>query len=228
MPHKIFEQSESVIKAFSLWADDASQHEYFAQLKWRIFSDFDALSAPVKHEIYFPKDLFTISPEEVFVDCGAYDGDTIRSLLQMQRSFKGNIIAFEPDPLNFQKLEQYSLTLPSGIKENLIINPYAIGAKKSKVRFEAAGNEASFVGAGNIEVDCVTLDEILVDCKPTYLKMDIEGSELEALEGAQSTIKKNHPILAISAYHRQDHLWRVPSIINSYSDQYRLLCNSGK
>ncbi|MEI6610046.1 MAG: FkbM family methyltransferase [Deltaproteobacteria bacterium] len=221
MPHKVFEQAEIAMKTFSLWADDASRHEYIAQLKWRIFSDFDGLPAPVKHEIYFPNDLFTISPDEVFVDCGAYDGDTIRNLLQTQRSFVGNIIAFEPDPLNFQKLEQYTLAAPPGIKEKLNIYPFAIGDKNSKVRFEAAGTEASFVGLGDFEVDCVTLDEILAVRKPTFIKMDIEGSELDALIGAQNTIKNNLPILAICSYHRHDHLWRIPSTINSYSDQYR-------
>lgn len=221
MPHKIFEQAESVKKTFSLWSDDASRHGYIAQLKWRILGDFDGLPAPVKHEIYFPNDLFTISPDEVFVDCGAYDGDTIRSLLQKQESFTGSIIAFEPDPLNFQKLEQYVITSPPSIKEKLTIYPFAIGAQKSKVRFEVTGTVASFVGSGDLEVDCVTLDEILADRKPTYIKMDIEGSELNALAGARSTIKKNLPVLAISAYHRPDHLWRIPSTINSYSDQYR-------
>ncbi len=221
MPHRIFEQTENVINTFSLWADDASRHEYIAQLKWRILSDFDALSAPVKHEIYFPNDLFTISPEEVFVDCGAYDGDTTRSLLKKQGSFKGNIVAFEPDPLNFEKLQQYAISSPSSIKEKLTLYPFAIGAKKSKVQFEVTGTVASFVGSGKFEVDCVTLDETLADQKPTYIKMDIEGSELDALAGAQNTIKKNLPILAISAYHRPNHLWRIPSIINSYSDQYR-------
>lgn len=221
MPHKIFEQAEHVKKTFSLWADEASQHEYNAQLKWRIFSDFDGLSTPVRHEIYFPNDLFTTTRDEVFVDCGSYDGDTTRSLLQKQVSFKGNIIAFEPDPLNFHKLELYAKALPPGIKEKLSIYPFAVGAQKSKVRFEVTGTVASFVGSGDLEVDCVTLDDILADIKPTYIKMDIEGSELNALAGAQNTIKKNLPVLAISAYHRPDHLWRIPSIINSYSDQYR-------
>jgi len=221
MPHKVFEQADSAIKTYSLWADDSSRHEYMAQVKWRVLSDFDGLPAPVKHEIYFPLDLLTISSDEVFVDCGAYDGDTIRNFLRIQGSFAGNIIAFEPDPLNFKKLEQYSRTLPPSNQEKLTIYPFALGEKKSKIRFEATGTESSFVGSGDFEVDCVTLDEILSDRKPTFIKMDIEGSELDALAGAQNTIKKNLPILTICSYHRQDHLWRIPSLINSYSDQYR-------
>lgn len=183
--------------------------------------DFHGLPAPMNHEIYFPNDLITILLDEVFVDCGAYDGDTIRNLLQTQGSFMGNIIAFKPDPLNFQKLQQYAIVSPLSLNKKINLYPFAVGAQKSKVRFEASGTEASFVGLGDFEVECVTLDEILADREPTFIKMDIEGSELDALEGAQKTIKKNLPVLAICSYHHQDHLWRKPSIINSYSDQFR-------
>lgn len=221
MPHKVFEQAQDVLNVFSLWEDEASRHEYLAQIKWRIFMDFDSLSAPVSHEIYFPNDLVSISPDELFIDCGAYDGDTIRSLLSTQKGYSGKIIAFEPDPANFKQLEQFVWELSEGIKERVNVYPFAIGARKSKVRFEASGTEASAVGSGNFEVDCVTLDEVLREYKPTYIKMDIEGSEIDALEGAQNTITQNLPVLAICSYHHQDHLWRIPKLIHSYADEYR-------
>ncbi len=221
IPHKVYEQSEEVQNVLSLWEDDASRHEYLAQLKWRMMMDFDGLPAPVSHEIYFPNDLVNILSDEVFVDCGAYDGDTVRNLFSSQKAYSGKVIAFEPDPANFKQLEQYVLGLPQGVHEKVSVYPYAVGAKKSKVRFEASGTEASAVGSGDLEVDCVTLDEILADARPTYIKMDIEGSELDALAGAQNTIKKNIPVLAICSYHRQDHLWRIPALIHSYSDEYR-------
>ncbi len=221
MPHKVFEQARDVQNVFSLWEDDPSRHEYLAQLKWRMFMDFDGLSAPVSHEIYFPNDLVSMLPNELFIDCGAYDGDTVRSLLSTQGVYSGKIIAFEPDPANFKQLEQFVLELPQSIKERVNVYPFAVGAQKSKVRFEASGTEASAVGSGNLEVDCVALDKILGENNPTYIKMDIEGSELDALIGAQNTIKKNLPVLAICSYHRQDHLWRIPALIHSYADEYR-------
>lgn len=221
MPHKVFEQSEEVEKAFSLWGNEASRQEYIAQLRWRMFMDFDGLPRPVVQEIYFPNDLTSFLPNEIFVDCGAYDGDTIRSLLRIIDPYAGNIFAFEPDPENFRRLDEYVSTLDHGMKEIVKIYPFAVGSHKSKVRFEASGTEASSVGSGNIEVNCVPLDEILSDQRPTYIKMDIEGSELQALSGAQHIIKKNLPVLAICAYHSQDHLWKIPALIHSFSDQYR-------
>lgn len=79
LPHKIYQETDDVRKALSLWAVDDSRREYVAQLRWRMLLDFDGLPSPVAQEQYFPNDLFSLSPDEVFVDCGAFDGDTIRS-----------------------------------------------------------------------------------------------------------------------------------------------------
>ncbi|HEY5157375.1 MAG TPA: FkbM family methyltransferase, partial [Anaerolineales bacterium] len=86
--------------------------------------------------------------------------------------------------------------------------------------FEATGTAASSIGSGDFEVDCISLDEILTHDGYMYIKMDIEGSEVDTLIGAQNIIGKELPVLAICAYHCQDHLWRIPSLISSFSDQY--------
>lgn len=222
LPHKVYQEADKIRKVFSLWADDASQREYLAQLRWRMLMDFNSLPPPVKHEIYFPTDLVTLMPGEVFVDCGAYDGDTVRNLLDRGETYIEKIIAFEPDPTNFQKLQQYTSKLSQNINDKLDLYQLAVGACKSKVRFDASGTEASSVGSGNWEVDCIALDEVLTGAKPTYIKMDIEGSEVDALVGAKNTIMNNLPVLAICAYHRQDHLWEIPILIHSLSDEYSL------
>jgi FkbM family methyltransferase len=221
LPSKVLEQAEKVKKCYSLWTDDVSRNEYISQLKWRLLGDFDGLPAPVKHEIYFPDDLFTFMPKELFVDCGAYDGDTINNLMKLHRSFNGEIVAFEPDPTNFKNLGNFVTKNFHNEKPKVDIYPFAVGAQKSKVMFEASGTESSFVGSGTLEVDCVAIDDILANRKPTFIKMDIEGSELDALNGAKRSIMKDLPVLAICSYHHQDHLWRIPTLIDSFSDQYR-------
>lgn len=221
LPHKVHQHGDEVRMALGLWSDDASRHEYLAQVRWRAFMDFDGLRAPVAHETYFPTDLTALLPDEVFVDCGAYDGDTIRTFLRIWGESFDKIIAYEPDPFNFQNLQHYASMLPQDTKGRIIIHPQALGARKSKVRFEPSGTEASAVGSGDLEVDCVTLDESLAGQRPSYVKMDIEGSELDALMGAHNTIRQNLPVLAVCAYHRQDHLWRIPLHIHSLTDEYR-------
>ncbi len=222
LPHKIYEQVDDVRKALSLWADDASRREYLAQLKWRLLPDSDGLPSPVAQEEYFPDTLFSLSPNEVFVDCGAFNGDTIRSFLRRQGSSFGNVIALEPDPANFQELQEYLSTLDSNIKDKVTALQLAVAAHKEKARFQATGTlESAITDTGTLEVDCAPLDEILGNCVPTYIKMDIEGAEPDALAGACRVIKQTSPVLAVCVYHRQDHLWRLPLFIKSLSSQYR-------
>ena len=79
--HQVHEQADEVLQAAELWDDEASQLEYLSQIRWRLFFDFDCLADPVRHTIYFPPDLCSLVTDEVFVDCGAYDGDTLVSFL---------------------------------------------------------------------------------------------------------------------------------------------------
>jgi FkbM family methyltransferase len=225
LPSKTVEQAGQVRSAFTLWADDFSRQEYIAQLRWRISGDFDLLSLPVPQDSYFPEDIFQLEPAEHFVDCGAYDGVTIRQFLNKQTIFTGRVLAFEPDPANFVNLKKYISSLDVSLHEQLKILPYAVGARHEKVRFDATGTMGSTIrDSGSIEVDCFPLDEIFQQSgfTPTYLKMDIEGAELDALKGAQQTIHQQFPVLAVCVYHCYEDLWRIPSYISSLSDEYSI------
>ena len=218
LPHKLHEQAEEVIAACSLWADDASRREYLAQLRFRLHGDFQCLPDPVQHTIYFPPDLWAPGVDEVFVDCGGYDGDTITTLLE-QVSGVRSIFSFEPDPENFAKLAAKVATLPQ--RKSVVLQQAAVGARAGTVMFSASATAASCVGVGSLAVDCMVLDEALGGVTPTYIKMDIEGSELGALAGAENLIRHQAPLLAVSAYHRQDDLWRIPLFVHSLNRQYR-------
>ena len=221
LPHKIALQVDQVRAAFKLFSDDQSRIEYLAQLRWRLWLDFDGLPPPVSHPPYLPDDLFSTSAEEVFVDCGAYDGDTIERFLQHQVQFSGRIFAFEPDVLNVAKLRSYVGSLPAPTQERITIVPSAVGSRRQKVRMETTGTVQSAVSnSGSAEAECVPLDEVLSDEAPTYVKMDIEGGEPEALVGARSVIQSHHPVLAICVYHQFDHLWKLPLLVHSMSNDY--------
>ena len=221
LPHKVIQQGDSVRQALGLWADEASRCEYIRQLNWRMSLDFDQLLPPTAGKQYFPDDLFRPSSDEVFVDCGAFDGDTIGGFIRRQASF-GRIIAFEPDPANMQNLQRRVSALPEAMQTRIALMRLAVGSHRGKVPFRAMGTDLSAVGSGALEIDCLPLDEALEDCTPTYIKMDIEGSELQALTGAQKIIKRTLPVLAICAYHHQSDLWQIPLFIRAMFDDYRL------
>ena len=224
LPHKTIKHAEQIRKCFYLWADEASRKEYLAQIRWRLWLDFHGLPKPVSCTQYFPDDLFQLSPNEVFIDCGAFDGDSIKNFISHMGSSFRHIVAFEPDPGNFSKLETYIAGLDPSIagkisaKQLAACNPSARG---EKIRFNSGVTQQSSIDEqGNIEVDCVSLDTELT-VVPTYIKMDIEGAEPELLAGAQNIVAKQTPILAISIYHHFDHLWRLPLYVSSLSDNYR-------
>jgi FkbM family methyltransferase len=222
LPRLLLSQAEHVSRAFSLWEDDASRYEYLAQIRWRLWLDFDGLPSPVKHAQYFPNDLFSLHADEVFVDCGAFDGDSLRSFLTQQPLFKGKYIAIEPDPCNLKSLKDSIIALPDSWSGRVTVLPVALGVHRETVRFEATGLPSSGISStGTYEVERVSLDEGLNDAHPTFIKMDIEGAEVDALIGARCSIEKYLPVLAISVYHQPDHLWRIPLLIQSFSNQYR-------
>ncbi len=101
IPSKTTANAALIKTAFSLWEDEFSRQEYLAQLKFRILGEFDSLSAPVPQESYFPDDLFDLLPDERFIDCGAFDGVTVRHFLKRQKEFIGKVVAYEPDPIKF-------------------------------------------------------------------------------------------------------------------------------
>ena len=79
---------------------------------------------------------------------------------------------------------------------------------------------SSYIGSGDLEVESFALDSLLNEVPVTFIKMDIEGSELATLNGAEKVIRKNSPILTISAYHRQGDLWEIPILIHSLNPDY--------
>jgi FkbM family methyltransferase len=218
LPHRVHQQADDVRHAGHLWSDDASRSEYLAQLRWRLLGDFDALYSPVQHTVYFPPDLCALTDHEVFVDCGAYDGDSIRSFLDLSKKSFQRIYSFEPDPANFEKLKKDVALRAERVA--ITLQRAALGAQTGTVKFSAGGNEASSVGKGGMVVNCVTLDEVLSETQPTYIKMDIEGAELDALNGGREIIQRYSPVLAICTYHLQNHLWKIPLLIQSINPNY--------
>jgi FkbM family methyltransferase len=221
LPFRVLDAKERIEEAFGLLSDDASRTEFVGEVRWRLRGDFDYLGEPVSNEIYFPEDLHRLSPDEVFVDCGAFDGDTIRRFLARLPDFRGRIKALEPDPANFGKLARYVETLPYELRQRIDIFPWAVSGRRETLRFNATGTEAASVGSGSTQVQGVALDELLEDCRPTYIKMDTEGAEPEAILGAFRTIATHRPAMAICVYHRQDHLWEIPLLIDSCAGGYR-------
>jgi FkbM family methyltransferase len=218
LPHLVYQEADQVRQGLRVWADNASKREYLAQLRWRLTMDFDCLPEPVGHAIYFPKDICALRQDEVFVDCGAYDGDTIRLFLEQSQSMFQRLIAFEPDAANFEILKKSVAVLETNVRNRIHLRHAATSNENGRVLIAEGNGAASSIGRGDSEVDAVALDHEGIPT--TYLKMDIEGAEAASLNGAAQTIRQHSPVLAISAYHRQNDIWNIPLLIQSINPNY--------
>jgi FkbM family methyltransferase len=226
-PRPIFEQAEQVRRGFALMSGEQNRAAFVAQLRLRLFLDFDRVVAPQTGEMrdteYFPRDLYRYSADEVLVDCGAFDGDTVRRFLRIRADAFRRAYACEPDPANRARFEEWLAGLAPATRAKIRVEPVAVGAAKGKARFAATGTAGSGVDtSGSFEVDIAAIDDLTAGCPPTLIKMDVEGAELDALNGAKKSISTHAPVLAVCVYHHSDHLWQVPLRIASMSDRYRI------
>lgn len=224
LPSKVLDDRADVRRAFDLWEDDESRAEYVAQVRFRLTADFDGLAHPVSHAQYFPDDLYTWRDDEWIVDGGAYDGDTVRSLARLHSSRFGHVLAVEPDPINFARLQATVVGLPPAMRSKVECLHLALASESTTLHLDATGTAASAASTaadvGTVAVRAEPLDTLVRAACPTLVKLDIEGFEPDALLGARATITRHAPILAVCVYHRQDHLWTIPLMLRQWRDDY--------
>jgi FkbM family methyltransferase len=223
LPHRISDAAPGLRHVYEFWADDTSRREFLSQLEWLVSLEggLNELPPAAPPPTYLPNDLFRLGPDDTFVDCGAYDGDTIRSFLAQHPTGFRSVLAFEPDPGTFDVLVRQIGLLPSLLRDRIILRRAALGSRSGLVRFEAQGSVGSAIReTGDVEVECVVLDDVLSEFQPTYIKMDIEGSEMDALRGSRQTIERCAPLMAVCVYHLQEHLWEIPLFVQSLSERY--------
>jgi len=204
--------------AFNLWGDETSKVLYAAIIKFRLTGDYTVLPAPDREHQYYPPDLPAWKTPLRFVDCGAFDGDTLVNLINEGIPIE-SVAAFEPDEINFGKLT--SFVRSDKTLKDVALWPCGVYSAAKQMRINAGKGEASMLSSeGDVLVQCVSLDDAIPNFAPTLIKMDIEGAEYDALLGARQTIARYKPGLAISLYHRPEHLWEIPMLLER-------LCGTG-
>jgi FkbM family methyltransferase len=222
-PENTLSQAEAVIGGCDLWADDVSREEYVRQIRWRLVLEDQIPDQSTPVDTYFPGDLVTFGPDDHWVDCGAFDGDTVRAIIERSGGRFRQITAIEPDTDNFRRLKGLIQAQPEEYRSKIIAHRVAAGDRHGIARFSATATAGSaFSPEGTVEVECVRLDDLLAGTRPTFIKMDVEGAEPKALQGASSIIRTARPVMAVCLYHSQSHLWQLPSLIKSFDPDYRL------
>lgn len=168
-------------------------------------------------------DVFDPENDEVFVDGGSYNGDTARQFTRWCSN----------------RYERMYLIEPGEDGMRAIADRYGENSKAELVKCALWDKEASlsifidgYSSKVSESVEHITdrhgfiegkrLDDIVGDRRVTFIKLDVEGSEMEALRGAEKTIRRCHPRLAVSVYHKERDLIDIPEYISANYPEYRL------
>jgi FkbM family methyltransferase len=226
-PSKILAARKEIMDVMLLIKDSESWSSFFKNIKSRFSGELGTLPSAIDKCIQFKNEFLKANKEEVFVDAGAYTGDTLKLVLQSPPFEFREIIALEPDPQNFTRLQKLISTFDEKLRSKITTFPVAVGSINGEICFDGSGTEQARISLrGHIKPKCRRNDDLLGDRGVTFIKMDIEGAELDALEGASDVIKNQSPILAVSVYHKIDHLWRIFSLINNIKKGYAFFFRS--
>ncbi|WPR71618.1 FkbM family methyltransferase [Flavobacterium sp. NG2] len=208
--------------SYQLLNDDVSKETFVGYLNGKLTLRCDGIYGLINKEQYFVKDIINLSENEVFIDAGAYNGDTLLKFINSVNGKYKEIICFEPDSNSYSKLT--NRVKGDNIRNVRTINKGVWSGKKA-LRFNSndCNAERSYLSEslGEIEVQCDSIDNVLNGQEATFIKMDIEGAEMEALKGAEETIKKYKPKLAICAYHKPTDLILIPQYIKLLNPDYK-------
>lgn len=221
------ERRSSILKSHTfdlMWlydnlGDYRSKIVLFGILNYWYNSLFDTLDMAIEknYHQYFDLDLINCDNSEVFVDIGAYTGDTILDYINTYHEYK-SIYAYEITPSSIDYIKQNLSIYP-----NIYIRNNAATDKSETLYIKnnlVSDSANTLDDSGELQVQGITIDDDVLE-KVTMIKMDIEGSELKALKGCINHIKNDTPKLLISVYHKHEDIIDIPKFIYNINPNYK-------
>ncbi|OON96056.1 MAG: hypothetical protein ATN31_10160 [Candidatus Epulonipiscioides saccharophilum] len=173
---------------------------------------------------YFDENIIHFNNNEVFVDVGVLNGITSIIFAQKANYIYKKIYLFEPAT---QSANITQLILDSYNIKNFELFNIGLWNKKDILQFQICNNAGAnhIDSSGDVVIDVDTLDNIFINTSthreiPTFIKMDIEGAELAALQGGEQLIRKYKPKLAICVYHKLEDVIIILNWIKSINPAY--------
>ncbi len=214
--HKYEQQLQRV---YDKLADEQSRKVFAAALNYKLSGDIRYLFACETDRREDLSSLFVFKEDEVYLDLGAYNGDTVQEFLELTGGSYCRIIAVEPDRRNFNKLERLHETL----KENFITHNKGVWRQADEMGFsDSGGRQSTLLAAQKKMVTVDSIDNLCRNQMVTYIKMDVEGVEKEALEGGRETISRCKPKIMTAAYHYDVDIFLLPLFLWQLVPKYRI------
>lgn len=192
------------------WGDDISRAHHLQFLAWHRFREdwiFKGASVTINDRYFIPEAMPAIRKTKIFLDVGAYHGNVTRRFMEMQPDFK-KIWMFEPDESNRRAINAWHVNLSPAAAIKVEIFPFALAADSGLKSFVSGyGYVSQLTEIGNDLIATKTLDE--TGLSADFLKIHLEGMELNMLKGAKQIIKNQRPIIALTVYHNDLGAWKV-------------------
>lgn len=217
-----------------LLQNDISRKSYLAIILSYLESDLSYIKEIyVKNQYFEVAEFYEPTTEDVFVDCGAFVGDSIEAFLGTRYGIVNKIYAFEPTQKNLiaMKYRMERLKKEWALQDDQLIIVDKVVDAENGVKYFSFHNEGNASNAivdkimdNVVKVEAISLDSFFEDKenKPTFIKADVEGSEMDLIIGAKALITKHKPKLAICVYHRLDDLFKLPLMIKELNPEYKM------
>jgi FkbM family methyltransferase len=171
---------------------------------------------------YFDKAIVTPKPDAVYIDGGAFDGGTAVDFIRFCNSSYKKIYCFEPDATNAANTKANLSSY-----QNVEVVSAGLWSEPATLAFSKRGSASSTFRSNSADLSqemirVVSVDSMTLERPVTFIKLDVEGAETQAIKGAQNTIKHDKPTLAICLYHRIEDLFEIPHMIKSLAPEYKL------
>lgn len=213
----------SMEKVLDICADEESKRIYVKIVEEWLERDYTygGLDSICTDNQYFCDDLFLIPKDEIFVDAGAYNGDTLRTFLDKVGNDFEKYYCFELAQSNYKRLKSYISGLGEEEKNKIVAINKGVSNCREEILYSDSDEGSQIDERGTVKGFVTSIDAEIVG-RISYIKMDIEGSELKALEGAKESIKQYRPKLAVCLYHKPQDMWEIPLYIKSLVPEYKI------
>ena len=211
----IAEHRDDMEKAYDLLADEQSRRVCEAVLAFYYTGELEWLDAVTtdKDEAF---KILNLGDNEVYVDLGAYNGDTIDEFLHYSGGTYRKIIALEPNAKNFEKLKAHCAD-----RERVTLWQLGAWSENTTLIFNNKAGRNSAVASQGVPTRVAAVDSLLCGIRAGYVKADVEGADYETLLGMKNTLKAK-PKLNFAAYHRTEDIFRLPLLIHALNPTYRI------
>lgn len=203
---------------YNLLSDDNSKKTLADVLRFRLTANPDYMcNYSVRLRDQYFEDFMTYE-SEVFVDAGGFDGDTTEEFVRLYPDYK-KVFFFEPSSKNLDAAKKRLVGM-----RDIDFRPLGLSDEEGTLQFNSNAGSASSVtqDGGGETISVVTLDKELSKESVSFIKMDLEGWEMNALRGAEEIIRKNKPKLAIAVYHSAKDFREIPQYLLSIHPGYKI------